>query len=263
MRDEVSDPSTQHFRGDPVIHAMSTSTVDACTNVHTSRAMTRTPFHADPKLSLHQARQAFFRDAGFEPDGGYDAPWQDADFGPWPYRVPNPPARAQAMRVHDLHHLATGYGTDWRGEAEISAWELGSGGAGRLGYAWIIALWGLFTGLVAAPRRVFRAFVRGRGSRNLYATGVTPALLQARVGQLRRELAVQPDRAGQADPWAPGTPERFRWTDRLAFAGWGLAAAGWGLTGGLAVVALVAARGGQQLRQLWRCPLGCSPTAGA
>jgi ubiquinone biosynthesis protein Coq4 len=28
------------------------------------------------------------------------------------------------VRLHDLHHLVTGYPTDWKGELEISAWEI-------------------------------------------------------------------------------------------------------------------------------------------
>ncbi len=31
-----------------------------------------------------------------------------------------------AVRVHDVHHVVTGDGTAWIGEAEIGAWEIGS-----------------------------------------------------------------------------------------------------------------------------------------
>ena len=195
-----------------------------CTPVHRLSAMSDPSFQVDPSTSVRSARRDFFAHAGFGTDGGYSEPWSEADFGAVAYRVPNPSARADALRVHDLHHVLTGYGTDWRGEAEISAWELGSGGAGPVGYAWIIALWGLFTGLLVTPGRVFRAFVRGRGSRNLYATGVDEALLELPVGRLARRLAIQPNRPTADDPWAPGTPRRLRLGDGLAFGLWAVAA---------------------------------------
>ena len=68
-----------------------------------------------------QARARFFRESGFAADGGYDEDWSDAEIGGLRYRVRNGPARRAALRLHDLHHVATGYGVDWRGEAEISA----------------------------------------------------------------------------------------------------------------------------------------------
>src|SRR4029079_2157900 len=111
--------------------------------------------------SVRTARTRFFASNGFPIDGGYDDAWADAQFGPVAYRVPNLPARSRALRIHDLHHLVTGYTTSWRGEAAISAWELGSGW-GRHWYAWVIALFGFFTGLVAQPQATLAAFARGR-----------------------------------------------------------------------------------------------------
>lgn len=39
---------------------------------------------------------------------------------------PNTRGRKRAMRFHDLHHILTGSGTNWIGEAEIGASELRS-----------------------------------------------------------------------------------------------------------------------------------------
>jgi hypothetical protein len=44
-------------------------------------------------------------------------------------RLPNSDARRKAVVLHDLHHVATGYKTDWTGEAEISAREIASAAA--------------------------------------------------------------------------------------------------------------------------------------
>lgn len=64
------------------------------------------------------------------------------------------------MLPHDLHHVATGYGTTLVGEAEIGAWELASG-CRHYYVAWILNLGAVVTGLFLAPRRVVRAFQRG------------------------------------------------------------------------------------------------------
>ena len=41
---------------------------------------------------------------------------------------PNFSARKNAVLKHDIHHLITNYPSTFRGETEISAWEIASGG---------------------------------------------------------------------------------------------------------------------------------------
>jgi hypothetical protein len=96
-----------------------------------------------------------------------------------------------AARLHDLHHLATNYKTDWPGEAEISAWEI-AGGCGHYYAAWILDLGGWGAGLIVAPRRLFRAFMRGRQAKtNLYQIGFDEKHLdQGTVGGLRDQLGL-------------------------------------------------------------------------
>ena len=178
-------------------------------------------------LSLARAR--FFLDNDFGPDGGYDADYGDAEFAGVPYRVPNGPLRAEALELHDLHHLVTGYDTDWRGESEISAWELASGGPGSTWYAWIVALWGMFVGLLALPERTIAAFQRGRGSRNLYGAPLDPALLDGTVGGLRDELAVVDE------PRAQGP------VDLAAFVGWTALSLAFGVVATVVSLSFVAA----------------------
>ncbi len=163
------------------------------------------------------ARAAFFRDNGFPSDGGYDDEHAEAEFGPLRYRVKSSKARGDALRVHDLHHVATGYPTDWRGEAEISAWELGSRLGTRFPYAWITVLFGVFSGIVAHLGPTFRAFVRGRRSQNLYGDRFDAAWLDRRLSTLRAELRLEEE-----------TP-RAKASDALAFVGWSVVAAIFGV----------------------------------
>jgi len=91
--------------------------------------------------------------------------------------------------LHDLHHMLSGYPPTWRGEAELAAWELGSGGCrGHLFY-WLDRLTFLLAGVLAAPFATWRAFVRGRRSENLF--GQEPeALLGMELAELERRVGV-------------------------------------------------------------------------
>jgi hypothetical protein len=93
-----------------------------------------------------------------------------------PVWFPNTDARRRAVRLHDLHHLATGYETSLVGEAEIGAWEL-AGGCKRYPAAWVLNIAAVLLGLLVAPRCTWRAFLRGRHSETLYPHRVRGSLL--------------------------------------------------------------------------------------
>jgi len=144
----------------------------------------------DPSLTLRAARTEYFRFNGFGEDGGYNDKWVDFKLGPIPFPFPNTPQRLDAVRYHDLHHVMTGYQTDLTGELEISGWELGSGCVHKSA-ALVLNLGGFALGMMIAPRRTFRAFVRGRHSQNLYRYTFDDALLDRGVGEMRRELGLE------------------------------------------------------------------------
>ncbi len=118
-------------------------------------------------MTMREAQKVYFDANGFGETGGYDDAWVDFKLGPIPMPFPNTKARVEAVRYHDLHHLLTGYDTDIVGEFEIAAWEIAAGCKGY-GAAWALNLGGMACGLVRAPRRVFAAFVRGRGQQTAY-----------------------------------------------------------------------------------------------
>lgn len=148
----------------------------------------------DPSMTMRAARARYFTDNHFGDDGGYAAEWVDFKLGPIPLPFPNTPARVRAVGYHDLHHIVTGYKTDILGEFEISAWELGAGCKDYFA-PWQLNLGGLAAGVFSAPRRTFRAFVRGRRSDSLYGHDMS-ALLERTVGDVSAELGT--DRATEA-----------------------------------------------------------------
>lgn len=140
-------------------------------------------------VSMRDARDEAFRRAGIPADGGDSEPWVDFKLGPIPMPFPNTDARRRTVKLHDLHHVLTGYRTDILGEFEISAWEIAAG-CGRHGVAWGINLMGLVAGLLSAPRRTTRAFWRGSRSTALYTTLSFDEVIDRPVDEVRARLRV-------------------------------------------------------------------------
>ena len=155
--------------------------------------------------TVREARAKYLETNGFS-EASYQDRWVHVRIGPIPVVFPNTPSRRRAIPLHDLHHVATGYATTPTGEAEIGAYEIAAG-CGRHTAAWVLNFSAFAAGLLIAPRRTYRAFIRGRHAHTLYRTGWRDSLLSLTVPQLRTHLGLD-------------TPARATWRDRLAFAAW-------------------------------------------
>jgi len=144
--------------------------------------------------------------SGLPLDGGVSKRWIWVRFLGVPIAFPNFDARRAVLVTHDIHHLLTGYATDWRGEAEIGGFEIASG-CKQFWAAWFFNLGGFLFGLVIAPCRTFAAFVRGRRCTNFYGAD-SRRVLERTVDAARRELGLDLE-------IGPATPR-----DKLAFLGW-------------------------------------------
>jgi hypothetical protein len=145
--------------------------------------------HYDDASNLREARERYFAENGFG-DVGYTRRWVRIQFGPVPLFLPNTASRVRSVRLHDLHHVVTGYDTGLVGEGEIGAWEVGSNCRDHWA-AWVLNLGAMGLALFLAPGRLLRAFARGRRSWNLYEGEWDEALLDETVGELRMRLAVE------------------------------------------------------------------------
>jgi len=173
-------------------------------------------------LSLRQARDLYFERWGLDA-GGYTSKWVTlAKVGPLRLGFPNTPARIRAVKMHDLHHVATEYNADWVGEAEIGAWEIGA--SCHLHHAaWILNLMALLYGVFLSPSRVLAAFARGRKSETLYRSReLDEKLLDETVGELRTSLVLDttPSKPGALDALLLGV----WWLVGLALVGFPVAA---------------------------------------
>jgi hypothetical protein len=140
-------------------------------------------------LTLATARSEYWAANGFGDDGGDALAWVPLKLWKLTIKIPNTDGRRRAVRLRDLHHVVTGYRTDLAGEAEIGAWELASG-CFRWPAALVLNAFALPMGLAIAPRRVLRAWARGRHTRNLYRHDGVDALLPRTVGAVRSELGL-------------------------------------------------------------------------
>jgi len=136
------------------------------------------------EMTLLEARAKYFALNGFGVDGGYEDTWVKVEYGWMRFYFPNTQARARVVRYHDLHHILTGYSTTMPGETEISAWEIATGCTANYA-AWILNLLGFGFGLLINRRGVYRSFMRGRYSSNLYAYPFDDRLLSSKVGEMR------------------------------------------------------------------------------
>jgi hypothetical protein len=161
-----------------------------------------------PEMTLGEARKLYFDRSGFGADGGYSERWIKVKVWRIPIWLPNTAGRVKAVKLHDLHHVLTEYPTTWRGEAEISAWEVGSGGLDRYWAGWWLDLMNFAQGLAVNPKGVYRGFMRGRRSENLFRTEFADAVLESKVGEYRRRLLLD----------APERPASMH--DLLAFGFW-------------------------------------------
>ncbi|HEU4407893.1 MAG TPA: hypothetical protein VFS43_21710 [Polyangiaceae bacterium] len=143
--------------------------------------------------TVREARDAYLAENQFTLEA-YDAPRTGAAFLGFAFSVPNPPKHRWGIMLHDLHHVATGYGTDVAGEGEVSAWELRRGLRNLGLYVGSLVVLGTMAGLMRAPLRTLRAFLASGGGRgSLFADVDERAydeLLALSVGELRARLGI-------------------------------------------------------------------------
>ena len=167
-------------------------------------------------MTLREALDIFFTKYNLGEEGGLNSNWAYLDMKWFRIPFPNTSSRKKALIFHDIHHIVTGYKSDWQGEAEIAAWEVSSG-CGEYGAAWFLDLGGIAMGVFFFPRKTFRAFIRGRRTTNLYLSHYKKEDLEKMsIREVQTKLGLD-----VSDSSAAKTNEI------LAFIGWSLVSALW------------------------------------
>jgi len=106
---------------------------------------------------------------------------------------PNFDARRKAIFKHDVHHMVTGYTSTFKGETEIGAWEIGSG-CRQYWAAFILDIAAITPGMLINAAGVYKAFVRGRRTKNLYADLFTDEqVMDMPITQIKKNLLLDDD----------------------------------------------------------------------
>ena len=146
----------------------------------------------DATHTVKEELEAYFIKNNLGEEGGLNKAWGKIKIGPIYLPIPNPPARKKALVFHDIHHIVTGYDVDWKGEFCISAWEVATGCGGYY-VAWILDVPAIGMGLFLYPKSVFKAFIRGKRSLNLYHHTLSREEARAmRIGNLQKHLQLVP-----------------------------------------------------------------------
>lgn len=132
---------------------------------------------------------AFYKQYDLGDDGGDRSAYVRVEFTKkLVVYFPNFDARRKAVFKHDIHHIVTGYTSTFKGETEISAWELASG-CRHYWVAVVLDLHAMMIGMLYNPAGVYRAFIKGRHTRNLYRDDFTDAqLLDMPIATLKEHL---------------------------------------------------------------------------
>jgi hypothetical protein len=166
------------------------------------------------RQTIKEALTIFFEKYQLGPDGGMSDRWVKLRFGKFYIPFPNTDSRRKALMFHDIHHIATGYQSNWKGESEIGAWEV-STGCGSYTAAWVLDLGVLALGLLVFPIATYKAFIRGQRTRNFYKNTYTrEELMNMEIGQVQTILKLN------SASEAPATAN-----EALAFIWWSFIAA--------------------------------------
>ena len=125
--------------------------------------------HAETEIQTpRKLLPAFYKQYQLSDDGGQSSSYVRIKLAKKVFiYFPNFDARRKAVIKHDVHHIATGYTSTFKGETEISAWEIASG-CRHYWVAWVLDMQAVMMGMLFNPAGVYRAFVKGRRTKNLY-----------------------------------------------------------------------------------------------
>ena len=132
---------------------------------------------------------AFYQQYQLGDDGGQSSPYVRIELTKkLSLYFPNFDARRKAIFKHDVHHMVTGYTSTFKGETEIGAWEIGSG-CRHYWAAFVLDIAAIAPGMVINPAGVYKAFARGRRTKNLYADSFTDEqVMDMTLAEIKRNL---------------------------------------------------------------------------
>lgn len=117
-------------------------------------------------MTILEELETYWQIQNLPESGGAKELFNEAKVGNFSFKYPN--LDGQALILHDINHLLTNYQTNWKGECEVSAWELASGGRPGHPTTWIYPILLVILGIFICPIRTLKAYRNGLGKRNSF-----------------------------------------------------------------------------------------------
>ena len=118
------------------------------------------------RTTILEDLKKYWKENGLPQDGGESELFNKTKVGRFSFRYPN--LNGKALLLHDINHFLTGYTMTWKGEFQVSAWELASGGRKGFPTTWIYPISLTVLGLLFYPRQTISAYKSGLGKRNSF-----------------------------------------------------------------------------------------------
>lgn len=143
--------------------------------------------------TVGQAIQNFYDKHDFGEDGGVNEQYAWIKFGFFSVPIPNFESRRHNVYLHDVSHIVTKNDTTWKGESAVSAWEVASGGWGKLYIPWLFTLWAMGLGVLFYNKSTLNAFQKGLTMQNGLTSGLTKnEIFALTVSELQQTLSNKP-----------------------------------------------------------------------
>lgn len=141
--------------------------------------------------TVHEALEAFYLQTNLALNFSNKHLLVKAKIGRFPIYMPNFSLLSN-IYVHDINHMITGYKLTWKGEFELSAWEIAAGGWGKNYVAWYLCLMGVALGVFSFPKALWIAYKKGSQQTNAhFLVNSKEQILQLSFDELQQQMLTQ------------------------------------------------------------------------
>ncbi len=136
------------------------------------------------KNTILEELETYWKERNLPQDGGKNEKLNKAQIGSFSFRYPN--LNGKALLLHDINHLITDFPTTWKGEFQVSAWEMASGARKGFPLTLIYPVSLVLIGLIIYPREVLSAYKYGTNKQNAFLIYSQTDIFQMTLEEIKR-----------------------------------------------------------------------------
>jgi hypothetical protein len=139
-------------------------------------------------MTISQSLQQFYKENNFKEDGGESDAFFELKFRYFTLKLPNGQYRKDVIYIHDIQHVLYNCDTNWKGEAFIAGWEIGTKMWKHLPIG-LVSLWAMGFCLLNYPKEVFKGYQEGINTIGVIDLKIEKeALLKMSLPELRKRI---------------------------------------------------------------------------